>query len=145
MESGRSRDPILTPAPLILLPTGVGEAKPLTHDSINHLWARWLPDGKQSGVLGQRGRTWFPSLCGSLLSESKPRPISPEGVNPPVVLSPKGDFVASVGPDHKIYLYPIAGGEPVPVPGTEPDEAPTGWSADGRSSTFSASERFPPK
>ena len=39
--------PNVTPSPLVLLPTGVGEAKPLTHDSINHLWARWLPDGKQ--------------------------------------------------------------------------------------------------
>ena len=65
--------------------------------------------------------------------EGKPRPISPEGVNPAVVISPKGDFAASVGPDHKIYLYPIAGGEPVPVSGAEPDEAPTGWSADSRS------------
>ncbi|MFZ0285076.1 MAG: hypothetical protein WAL32_07580, partial [Terriglobales bacterium] len=29
--------------------------------------------------------------------------------------------------------YPVAGGEPVPVHGAEPDEAPTGWSADGHS------------
>ena len=64
--------------------------------------------------------------------EGKPRPISPEGVNPSVVISPKGDFAASVGPDHKVYLYPVAGGEPVLVSGTEPDEAPTGFSADGR-------------
>ncbi len=49
--------------------------------------------------------------------ESKPRPISPEGVNPPVVISPKGDFVAGVGPDHKVRLDPIASGEPVPVSG----------------------------
>ncbi|HEY1656961.1 MAG TPA: hypothetical protein VGG14_01335, partial [Candidatus Sulfotelmatobacter sp.] len=32
-----------------------------------------------------------------------------------------------------IYLYPTFGGDPVPVNGTEPDEIPTGWSADGRS------------
>jgi hypothetical protein len=67
------------------------------------------------------------------LGEGKPRPISPEGVNPSVVISPKGDFAATVGPDHKLYMYPVAGGEPVPVAGAEPDEAPTGWSADGRS------------
>ena len=54
-------------------------------------------------------------------------------MNPFFVVSPKGDFAASVGPDHKIYLYPVAGGEPVPVSGTTRDEAPTGWSEDGRS------------
>jgi len=124
--------PNSTPAPLLLLPTGVGEAKPLTHDSINHLWGRWLPDGKHVVFLGNEAGHGFRLYLESP-DEGKPHPISPEGVNPPVVMSPKGDFVAGVGPDHKIYLYPIAGGEPVLVPGTEPDETPTSWSADGRS------------
>jgi eukaryotic-like serine/threonine-protein kinase len=124
--------PNITPSPLVLLPTGVGEARPLTHDSINHLWARWLPDGKQLVFSGNEAGHGF-RLYVETPGEGKPRPISPEGVNPAVVISPKGDFAASVGPDHKIYLYPVAGGEPVLVPGAEPDEAPTGWSADGRS------------
>jgi Tol biopolymer transport system component/predicted Ser/Thr protein kinase len=124
--------PNLASPPLFQLPTGVGEPKPLTHDSMNHLWARWLPDGKQivfSGNEAGRGvRLYVESP-----EEGKPRPISPEGTNPFFVISPKGDLVAGVGPDHKIYLYPVAGGEPTPVSGTTPDEAPTGWSADGRS------------
>jgi eukaryotic-like serine/threonine-protein kinase len=123
--------PNTTPAPLILLPTGVGEAKPLTHDSINHLSVRWLPDGKQLVFSGNEAGHGF-RLYVESPGEGKPRPISPEGVNPAVVISPKGDFAATVGPDHKIYLYPIAGGEPVPVSGTEADEQPTGWSDDGR-------------
>jgi serine/threonine protein kinase/Tol biopolymer transport system component len=124
--------PNVTPSPLVLLPTGVGEAKPLTHDSINHLWARWLPDGKQIVFSGNEPGHGF-RLYVESPGEGKPRPISPEGVTPSVVISPKGDFAASVGPDHKVYLYPIAGGEPVLVSGTEPDETPTGFSADGRS------------
>jgi serine/threonine protein kinase len=124
--------PNITPSPMVLLPTGVGEAKPLTHDSINHLWGRWLPDGKKIVFLGNESGHGFRLYLESP-EEGKPHPISPEGVNPPVVMSPKGDFIAGVGPDHKIYLYPVAGGEPVPVSGTEPEEAPTGWSADGRS------------
>jgi len=122
----------VSPAPLLLLPTGVGEAKPFSHDSINHLWGRWLPDGKNLVFSGNEAGHGFRFYVESP-EEGKPRAISPEGVNPAVVISPKGDFVASVGPDHKIYLYPIAGGEPVLVPGTQPDEVPTGWSADGRS------------
>jgi serine/threonine protein kinase/Tol biopolymer transport system component len=121
-----------TPAPLFLLPTGVGEAKPLSHDSINHLNGSWLPDGKQLVFTGNEAGHGF-RLYITSPGEGKARPISPEGVNPAVVLSAKGDFAASVGPDHKIYLYPVASGEPVPVSGSEPDEAPTGWSADGRS------------
>jgi Tol biopolymer transport system component/predicted Ser/Thr protein kinase len=122
----------VTPSQLVQLPTGVGEATPLTHDSINHLWARWLPDGKHLVFSGSETGHGF-RLYVESPEEGKARPISPEGVSPFLVISPKGDFAASVGPDHKIYLYPIAGGEPVPVSGAEPDEAPTGWSADGRS------------
>ncbi|MGA8490980.1 MAG: protein kinase, partial [Terriglobales bacterium] len=123
--------PNITPSPLVLLPTGVGEAKPLTHDSINHLWARWLPDGKRIVFSGNEPGHGF-RLYVESPGEGKPRPISPEGVNPSVVISPKGDFAASVGPDHKGYLYPVASGQPVLVPGAEADEAPTGFSADGQ-------------
>jgi len=124
--------PNAMPAPLMLQPTGVGEASPLFHDSINHLWARWLPDSKQIVFSGNEPGHGFRFYIESP-EEGKPRPISPEGVNPSIVISPKGDFVASVGPDHKTYLYPVHGGEPVAVCGTQPDEAPTSWSADGRS------------
>jgi eukaryotic-like serine/threonine-protein kinase len=136
--------PNSTPSPLILLPTGVGEAKPLTHDSINHLWGHWLPDGKRLVFSGNEAGHGF-RLYVEPPEEGKPRPISPEGVNPAFVISPKGDFAASVGPDHKVYLYPVASGEPVPVSGTEPDEAPTGWSADGRSLYFFRFGEIPAK
>jgi serine/threonine protein kinase/Tol biopolymer transport system component len=122
----------IAPSPLMLLPTGVGEVKNLTHDSINHLWARWLPDGKTLVFSGNEAGHGYRFYVESP-EEGKPRPISPEGVNPAVVLSPKGDSLASVGPDHKMYLYPVAGGDPVPVPVAQSDEVPTGWSADGRS------------
>jgi len=123
--------PNLTSPPLFELPTGVGEPKPLTHDSMNHLWARWLLDGKQlvfsGNDVGHGVHLYVESP-----EEGKPRSISPEGVSPFFVVSPKGDFIAGVGPDHKIYLYSVAGGEPVPALGTTGDEAPTGWSTDGR-------------
>ena len=115
----------------MLLPTGVGEAKPLTHDSTNHLWARWLPDGKRLVFSGNEAGHGF-RLYVESPEEGKPRAISPEGVNPTFVISPKGDQVAGVGPDHKVYLFPVAGGEPILVSATQPDEAPTGWSPDGR-------------
>jgi Tol biopolymer transport system component/predicted Ser/Thr protein kinase len=124
--------PNIASPPLFKLPTGVGEPKPLTHDSMNHLWARWLPDGKQIVFSGNEAGHGV-RLYVENPEEAKARPITPEGVSPFFNISPKGDFVAGVGPDHKIYLFPVAGGEALPVAGTTPDEAPTGWSADGRS------------
>ncbi|MGB6632262.1 MAG: WD40 repeat domain-containing serine/threonine protein kinase [Terriglobales bacterium] len=124
--------PNTVPAPLMLQPTGVGEVSPLSHDSINHLWARWLSDGKHIVFSGNESGHGFRFYLQSP-DESKPTPISPEGVNPSVIISPKDDFVASVGPDHKIWLYSIHGNQSMLVPGTQVDEIPTGWSADGRS------------
>jgi eukaryotic-like serine/threonine-protein kinase len=123
--------PNTAPAPLLLFPTGVGESKPLFQDSINHLWGRWLPDGKHMVFSGNEAGHGFRFYVESM-EEGKPLPISPEGVNPAVLISPKGDFVASNGPDNRIYLYPVAGGDPVTVSGALPDEVPTGWSGDGR-------------
>jgi len=66
------------------------------------------------------------------VEEGKPRAFSPEGINSTFVPSPNGELVAAVGPDHKVYTYPVNGGDPRLVPGVLPDEAPTGWSSDGR-------------
>ncbi|HUC30136.1 MAG TPA: protein kinase [Candidatus Acidoferrum sp.] len=123
--------PNAAPSPILLLPTGVGEARPLFQDSLNHLRARWLPDGKRLVFSGNESGHGF-RLYVESMENDKPHAISPEGVDPTLLVSPKGDLVASVGPDGKIYLYPIAGGEPVAVAGTQPDEVPTGWSADAR-------------
>jgi hypothetical protein len=65
--------------------------------------------------------------------EGSPVPISPEGIDPlVVVLSPDGQQVIGLGPDGKAYFYPVAGGEPRAVPGIEPVEQPIQWSAEGK-------------
>src|SRR5207244_13486874 len=45
---------------------------------------------------------------------------------------PYRSVVHSRGTDNKVYLLPVACGEPILVSATQPDEAPTGWSPDGR-------------
>jgi Tol biopolymer transport system component/predicted Ser/Thr protein kinase len=118
------------PAPLVLLPTGVGEMKPLSHDSLHHMNAAWLPDGKHlifSGNEKDHGIRLYTATPG----DPQPHPVTPEGVGSTFYLSPDGKLAADIGPDRKVYLYPVAGGEPRLVPGVQPDEAPTGWSADG--------------
>jgi serine/threonine protein kinase/Tol biopolymer transport system component len=119
------------PSPLVLMPTGVGELRPLTQDSINHLSVRWLPDGKRFVFCGNETDHGL-RLYVQSVSEGKAKAISPEGIGARFVLSPRGDLVAGMGPDRKVYIYSIDGGEPRPVSGIETNEVPTGWSSDGR-------------
>lgn len=122
-----------SPEQLRLLPTGAGETKPLTNDSINHQWARWFPDGKHFVFAGNepgRGvRLYTQDIAGG-----KPKAISPEGVDATAfAISPDGQLVVGTGPDEKGYFYPAAGGEPRTVNGMEPGDLPIIWNQDGRS------------
>ncbi|MEP6993825.1 MAG: hypothetical protein ABI968_04815, partial [Acidobacteriota bacterium] len=122
----------LDPSPLILLPTGAGEPKPLPKDSINHdsAPAAFFPDGRRIVFVGhEQGhgrRTWVQDLDGG-----KASPITPEGVVGTVV-SPDGRLVAARGPDQRVALYPVDGGPPQPVGGFEPNDVLLRWSSDRR-------------
>jgi len=122
-----------SPSQLKLLTTGAGEAKDLTNDKVNHSWAHWFPDGKRilfSGNEPGKGVRLYVYEPAS----GKSQAITPEGVNGTAfVVSPDSQWVAGIGPDHKGYLYPLAGGEPRVIPGLNPGEQPTTWSSDGRS------------
>jgi len=121
------------PVQLSILPTGAGEARPLTHDAINHNRARWFPDGKRFLFLGNEPAHGL-RLYVQDVEGGKPRAISPEGVSASqFVLSPDGRLVAGVGPDQKGYLYPVDGGDPRPISGFPLGDTPAAWAGDGRS------------
>jgi dipeptidyl aminopeptidase/acylaminoacyl peptidase len=124
--------PQTTPAQFVLLPTGAGESRQLTHDEINHNWAKWLPDGQHLVFTGNEPdhgvRFYVQDISGG-----KPRAISPEGVHATAfAVSPDGRFVAGIGPDQHGYLYPIAGGEAQQLHGLPSGEQPIVWSNEGR-------------
>jgi dipeptidyl aminopeptidase/acylaminoacyl peptidase len=120
-----------SPAQLRLLPTGVGDSRELTHDNINHTWARWFPDGKRilfSGNEPGRGARLYVLEIAS----GKSHAITPEGlVSTSFAVSPDSKYVAAVAGDEKGYLYPIEGGDPKPIPGFEAGEQPIAFSHDG--------------
>jgi len=121
------------PAQLRLLPTGAGEAQPLTNDSINHQWARWFADGKHFVFSGNESGHGV-RLYTQDISGGKPKPISPEGVDAQsFATSPDGQSVVGIGPDDKGYLFSVNGGDPRPVSGIEPGDNPITWSPDGHS------------
>jgi eukaryotic-like serine/threonine-protein kinase len=121
------------PAQLVLLPAKAGEPKPLTHDAINHFYARWFSDGKRIVFSGDEPghgvRLYVQDLAGG-----KPQAITPEGVDALWLWpSPDGNSVAAIGPDQRGYFYPVAGGQPRSIPGFAVGDLPIGWSADGHS------------
>ena len=120
------------PSPLVLYPTGVGEARQLKSDGLNHISAAFLPDGKRFVFTGTEPGHGI-RLYWESLDDAKPHPFSGEGMGSGIILSRDGAWVATRGADEKIYLYPVGGGEPKLVPGMQPGEFPTSWSADGRS------------
>jgi eukaryotic-like serine/threonine-protein kinase len=123
---------IQSPAQLVLLPSGAGEAQQLTHDSLYHAWACWLPDSK--GIVfsaKQEGHGARIYLQKSITDQATP--ISPEGIDPLLmVIAPDGAQVAGVGPDGLGYLYSLTGGPTKTVPGFIAGEQPVQWSADGK-------------
>jgi WD40 repeat protein len=117
----------------LLLPTGPGQQRSLEHKGImidSGDSGGFLPDGKRAVFLGRAGtgsrRLYVQNLDG------EPRTISPEGMpRGPLSISPDGRFVAAQGPDSKITIYPVDGGAPRPLTGSEAGESPILWSADG--------------
>jgi Tol biopolymer transport system component len=121
------------PEQIILLPTKAGEPRTVTHDEIDHVTVGWHPDGKRIVFAGNEPghaiRLWVQNL-----ENGKPRPISPEGGSLfAVYVSPDGKEVIGLGPDGKIYLYPVDGGEPRIAAGIGPSDRTAGFSGDGRS------------
>ena len=125
---------ITTPAkggPLNLVPTGAGEARPLTHDAVSYGAVRFLPDGKRllaSGIEAGHGtRDYLIDL-----STGDSKPITPEGIVG-VLLSPDGRSIAVRGPNRTRGIWPLEGDGFRPIPGLEANFGVLGWTPDGAS------------
>jgi Tol biopolymer transport system component len=116
---------------IILYPTGAGEPRLLPAEGLRARNEHWLPDGKRILFLGteegHRPRIYVRDVAGG-----KPRPITPEGYRGIADVSPDGKRFIVRGPDGRLCVVPVEGGEPVPIPGLEPEDAVAGWTADER-------------
>jgi Tol biopolymer transport system component len=118
------------PSQLVLLPTGTGEPRPITHDKIHHQGAAWTADGRRIVFVGNepghRMRYFVQGLDGSAI-----RPITAENVlysnNDPVVLSPDDRFVAVKSLEGNITLQPLDGGDARVIPNLQPGYTPVRW------------------
>jgi eukaryotic-like serine/threonine-protein kinase len=136
---GRSALAVLPvpPQKLLLLNTAAGPAVDISSTQLSsYAAAGFMPDGKRvvlvgSDALGAESRLYVQDL-----PRGEPRAISPPGIRVThlegLPVSPDGRFVAALGPDERVALYPTDGTVPHVVPGLDVGMAPVGWSPDSR-------------
>jgi Tol biopolymer transport system component len=124
----------LSPPDFILLPTGVGQQRPVSTGKITPFTGQFTNNSRsiifEGHEPGHATRIYAMSLDGG-----QPRAITPEGFRMGSHmhdLSPDGNWIAAVGSDG-IDIFSINGGEPRPLHGILPGEAPLRWSKDGNS------------
>jgi hypothetical protein len=119
--------PVLSRDRLQLVPTGPGEVRILQDAGIgDYEWAGFVPGGRSIVIAGrepgQETRMYLRALSGG-----PARPFTPPGVAVfHVTLSPDGTVLAAPCGE-RWCLYPLAGGDARPIPGTE-GRSVVGWS-----------------
>ena len=124
----------MNPPDLELLPTGVGQERPVPTGGVIPCCAEFFSDSKRLILEGHENghgsRLYVLNLDGGA-----PRPIAPEGFSLGASsrsISPDGKRVAAVTNDG-IALVSLDGGDVQPVHGIQNGEAPIRWSKDGNS------------
>jgi len=118
------------PAQIMMLPTGIGQPRAITHDNINHRAARWFPDGKRilfsGNEPGKPPHLWVQSIAGG-----PPTRVAPDGVIG-TMITPDSTRVLGRAADRHYYFYPVDGGAPQLVAPMQGSDVPIRFSADGR-------------
>lgn len=119
------------PPSVRIYPLGAGDARTIGLPGLAALAsARWLADGKALLLCGNQpgkaSRCFVRDTAGEAL-----RPVTPGGVNDGWP-SPDGTRLVAMQAGRGYLLFPLAGGEPRPLPGLGPDDAIARWSPDGR-------------
>jgi hypothetical protein len=121
------------PAHFNLVPVKAGQTRPFPPDSLgNPIYGAFFPDGSrfvfEANAPGHGARIYVQSVSGGA-----PEPISPEGINySRLFVSPDARWVAAIGPDFRVQLFPTAGGPPTELAASTPGDIPAGWSVDSR-------------
>jgi serine/threonine protein kinase/sugar lactone lactonase YvrE len=120
-----------SPPQIQLLPTGTGQQRRLTNDSLEHVRLAWVPDGTGlifTAVEGNRPiRSYWMDLNG------KSHAITPEGTAGTIVSRDSKDLLATDSAG-KRFLYPLQGGEAKPLTVSfEPNDIVMQFAPDGKS------------
>jgi WD40 repeat protein len=121
------------PQHFVLVPVKLGQPKALPPDDLGRTaYGDFLPNGSKfvfvANAPGHGSRLYLQDLAGG-----PPKAISEEGIGASrFFVSPDSRWIAAVGPDTRVHLYPLGGGSPTELPSSEPGDSPAGWTADGK-------------
>jgi eukaryotic-like serine/threonine-protein kinase len=127
------------PSRLVIIPKGAGDPRELPTNGIaTYSGALWFPDGRRitfnGAKPGEQGRAYVMDLDGGGM-----RALTPQNVKA-MAISPDGSWVAAervagTSPDAPpgVSLWPVAGGPPRGVAGSQDDDRAVGWTDDGKS------------
>jgi len=123
---------LASPTQIELLPTGAGQPRVVTNDSLEHTRVAWAPSGRAimfSAFDANHGpRTYWLDL-----ESGKMRAVTPEGTVG-LLVSPDGKFLLARDSERKRWLYPLEGGDPQLFDvALEPDDYIIDWEKDGKS------------
>ncbi len=121
---------------IVLLPTGVGEARVLPTPGVRSpAHARFLPDGKTLVFYGLKAGQGS-GIFVQGIDGGEPKAIGGKGAGfGMLAVSPKGDRVVATGPDRRPWIFPLSG-EATPFPGGAEADLPIRWSTDGKTVYF---------
>jgi Tol biopolymer transport system component len=136
------------PQQLVVTPTGAGQTRALEAGAIVvYSRAVWHPSGERVVIAGTDAsgvaRLYVQDVAGG-----PPRPLTGEGVTLAKLgrpVSPDGGSVVAIDPDGVPAIYPVAGGEPRPVPGLNEYDVPLCWTPGGRELLVARYEDTPPR
>jgi hypothetical protein len=136
------------PQQLIVVPVGAGQTRALEPGPIaRYSRAVWDNTGRRivfSGFDKQDSeRVYIQEMAGG-----PPRALTPEGVTLGQLgrpVSPDDRRLAAIGPDGVPALYPLAGGDSVPIPGLADKDVVICWTPDGKELMVAHYGETPPR
>jgi hypothetical protein len=119
---------------LLIVPIKAGSNRTLpAHNIGTYHGAYWFPNGKRIFFTGkEKGpvhnmRTYLQDVAGG-----PPTPLTPEGIWG-LSISHRGTLIAAIGDSQPgISLWPVDGGPPTMVPGSQKGDRPVAWTLDDR-------------
>jgi hypothetical protein len=113
---------------LVLLPTGAGQPRPINTGNLQNTLGFFLPDGHRILVLDADFRAYV-----ELLDGDTPHSVTPPGVVSYGIFTADGKFVLGRDAQKKWALYPVDGGQAIPLSKWPAGDDPIGQTTDNHS------------
>ena len=122
------------PGHFVVVPVKAGQPRAFPPDSLGQvIYGSFFPDGSrfvfEANEPGKGARLYVQQVSGGAAT-----PISEEGITySRLFVSPDARWVAALGPDSRVHLFPTAGGSSTVLSSSNPGDVPAGWTSDSGS------------